>query len=175
MNVQSTRGMALVTVMLMLMLGTAIAAGFAAVVMNEHRQQLTDRDRTQAFYGAHAGLEKATTDLGMAFSNNYAPTGAQITAIDATPPAISGVTCVTTSEGPGYDISFVPDTQGNPAASWRSITTGPYQGFTGLTTDYTIKVTASTQGGGEVRLQRKLQTVGIPVFQFGIFSETDLS
>ena len=39
-----------------------------------------------------------------------------------------------------------------------------------------MTVTArSTGGGSEVRLRRGLQTVAVPVFQFGIFSESDLS
>jgi hypothetical protein len=171
-----SRGMALVIVLLFLMLGAAISASFAALVMNEHRQQLTDKDRTQAFYGAHAGLEKATSDLGVVFASNYAPRGPQVNALDASPPSIPGVTFVTTSEGPGYDITFTPDANGDPTANpAQTITVGPYQGLIGLATPYHIWVTGSTTGGGEVRLHRELQTVSIPVFQFGIFSETDLS
>jgi hypothetical protein len=36
-------------------------------------------------------------------------------------------------------------------------------------------VIAQSSSGGEVRLERSVQTVGIPLFQFGIFSQTDLS
>src|SRR5262249_15770325 len=38
-----------------------------------------------------------------------------------------------------------------------------------------MDVTAHTAAGGEAHLRRKMQTAAIPVFQFGIFSETDLS
>ena len=67
------------------------------------------------------------------------------------------------------------------------ITAGPYQGFRGIITPYDITVTAracpegppctasATRGGAEVRMRRTLQTVAIPVFQFGMFSETDLA
>ena len=41
-------------------------------------------------------------------------------------------------------------------------------------TPYTIQVTSRTSGGSEVRLQRDVQTVAIPVFQFGVFSVNDL-
>ena len=55
------------------------------------------------------------------------------------------------------------------------ITTGPFAGFKGLITPYTITVTAkSTTGNSEVRLRRELQTVAVPVFQFGIFGEKSL-
>jgi len=36
-------------------------------------------------------------------------------------------------------------------------------------------VTARSTKGSEVRLRRGLQTVAVPVFQFGVFSETDLT
>ena len=42
-------------------------------------------------------------------------------------------------------------------------------------TEYPITVTARSTGGAEVRLRRELQTVAVPVFQFGVFSETDLT
>ncbi len=168
-------GIALVAVMLMLMLVAALMAGFTAIVMSEQRLQTVDRDRTESFYAAHGALEKLTSDLGVLFSSTYAPTGAQVNALNAGAPALPGVTFVTTAEGPGYGVAFTPDASGNPAAAARSITAGPYQGFSGLVTQYELSVTASTGNIGEVRLQRELQTVSIPVFQFGIFSETDLS
>jgi hypothetical protein len=45
----------------------------------------------------------------------------------------------------------------------------------GLITPFTLTVAAQTLSGSEVKLQRQVQAVAIPVFQFGVFSETDLS
>ena len=56
-----------------------------------------------------------------------------------------------------------------------TISAGPYQGFRGIITPYNITVTARSRGGAEVRMRRTLQTVAVPVFQFGMFSEGDLS
>ncbi len=168
-------GMALLAVLLLMTLVAALGAGFSAVVLSEKRLQTVDRDRTDAFYAAHGALEKLTSDLGVLFSTTYAPRGSQITALEGQAPIVPGVRYVTTNEGPGYDIAFAADADGNPTAVSRTITTGPYEGFTGLMTPYTLSVTASTGNIGEVRLQRQLQTVSIPVFQFGIFSEVDLS
>ena len=68
---------------------------------------------------------------------------------------------------------------GNPApedTTGSNITSGPYKGLKGIITKYPITITArSTTGNSEVRLRRELQTVAVPVFQFGVFSETDLS
>src|SRR6266849_4942214 len=44
-----------------------------------------------------------------------------------------------------------------------------------LETTYTLTVAARTATGGEAKLVRTTQTVGIPLFQFGIYSDTDLS
>ena len=44
-----------------------------------------------------------------------------------------------------------------------------------LQSPYQIDVTAKTTTGGEVHLTRTIQAVAIPVFQFGMFSEPDLS
>ncbi|MCC7177231.1 MAG: hypothetical protein IT177_02475, partial [Acidobacteria bacterium] len=38
-----------------------------------------------------------------------------------------------------------------------------------------VEVTARTAGNAEVRMRRTMQTIAIPVFQFGLFSENDLS
>ena len=44
-----------------------------------------------------------------------------------------------------------------------------------LETPYTLTVTSRTTSGSEVKLQRTTQTIGIPLFQFGVFSQSDLS
>jgi hypothetical protein len=170
----SDRGIALIVVLLLLMLASAMLAGFSAVLMNEQRMQTVERGRSDAFYGAHGALEKLTSDLGVLFARTYNPRAAEVAALSAAQPTLVGVTYPTTTEGTGYGITFTPDTNGNPQSTTRSITTGPFQGFTGLVTPYTLSVTARTQDGGEVRLQRTVQTVGIPIFQFGQFSETNL-
>jgi hypothetical protein len=64
---------------------------------------------------------------------------------------------------------------GRPQANTRTIPSGPYEGLVGLITPYTMTSTARSLPSSEVRMRRTLQTVAVPVFQFGIFSETDLS
>ena len=61
-------------------------------------------------------------------------------------------------------------------ANGSNITAGPYKGLKGIITKYPITITArSVTGNAEVRLRREMQTVAVPVFQFGVFSETDLT
>jgi len=188
-------GVALVTTMIILLLMSALLIGFTMLITTDQRLGAVDRDRTRALYAAHAGMEKITADLGNLFSTNYAPTAAQINAltnVQAPTPGQPGWPVLPNvvfedqnaggAPGSGYNISFTPDpVTGNPQATFRTILSGPFQGFIGLITPYRITITArtslaaATQTGSEVRFRRTLQTVGIPVFQFGVFSETDLS
>jgi hypothetical protein len=171
----SQRGIALITTLLVMALLSSLLIGFSAVVVSDQRFRGIDQDRTQAFYAAHAGLEKLTADLGNLFATNVAPKAGDIDAVAATPPALSGVTFQAADGSSGYQISFTADADGNPAAENRTILSGPYQGLMGLVTPYTMDVTARTTRGSEVHLTRMMQTVAIPVFQFGLFSDTDLS
>jgi hypothetical protein len=78
----------------------------------------------------------------------------------------------------GYTITFCANAAGNPTYSDDSTVisgTGAYAGLTGLQSPYQLDVTAQTTTGGEVHLIRTIQSVAIPVFQFGIFSDADLS
>ncbi len=168
-------GAALTGAMLVMLLMAAITAGFTALVITDARVRFLDGTRTQAFYVAHAGLEKLTADLGDLFSNNVAPTGAQILALEANAPNVGGAQWLQPDNTPGYTVAFPTNAQGNPNASVTTVSSGAFQGLVGLATPYTMTVTARLPDGSETSLTRTLQTVAIPVFQFGIFSENDLS
>ena len=55
------------------------------------------------------------------------------------------------------------------------IQSGAYQGLMALKKTYNLDAVARTSSGGEAHLMRKMETVAIPVFQFGTFSDVDLS
>jgi hypothetical protein len=175
-------GIALLTVLLVVMLASALMAGLFAAVVSDQRSQGFDRDQSQSYSAAHAGLEKLTTQVAQLFVTDFSPSATQITNASAVAPTIAGFNYIAPGGGPGYSVTFTPDpcscpNAGNPLPSASNdITTGPFAGFKGLITPYTLTVTArSTGGGSEVRLRRDLQTVAVPVFQFGIFGEKSLS
>jgi PilX N-terminal len=168
MRARNERGAALMTTMIVMTMMSAILLGFTALVMTDQRARFHDRDRTNAFYAAHSGLEKLTNDLGALFGTNFAPTDAEVNALATSPPVLTGVQFVVPGGGSGYTIT-------RTATQQRTLTTGQWAGLTGLVTPYTMNVTARTSSGAETSLTRTLNTVSIPVFQFGIFSETDLS
>jgi len=173
-------GIALITTLLLLLLMSAMVVGFMLLVTEGQRLSGMNNDQSRAFYGAESGMEKLTADLGNLFGATYAPTGPQVDALTTTPPSLpstSGVTYKDVLGNSTYAITYPKDGKGNPLAAFAQITSGssPYQGMTALETTYTLTVAALTTSGGEVKLQRTTQTVGIPLFQFGIFSQTDLS
>ena len=181
-------GVALLSAILVLMLMSALLVGFMAMVNSDQNASGINRDQTQAYAAAHAGVEKLTADLGQLFQTNFAPTNAQVNnlTVAANEPTLTGITYQAPNGGSGYRITYtdlvgpngLPPADGSPDLENQNgspITAGPYQGLVGLITPYNIEVTARTSGGAEVRMRRTMQTVGIPVFQFGIFSENDLS
>jgi hypothetical protein len=178
----SERGVALIAALLVMMMMSAMLAGFMVMVNADQMAGGIERDQTQAYAAAHAGVEKLTADLGQLFSATFSPTGAQLNALatDGMQPDLPGIEYVRPDGGSGYRIMF-EDTNpadGNPDVAnpgGTPISAGPYQGLMGLITPYTIEVTSRTAGDAEVRMRRTMQTIAIPVFQFGVFSENNLS
>ena len=174
---KNERGIAMVAVLLVMLLMSALMVGFTAVIMSDQRFRGIDRDRSQAFYAAHSGLEKQTVDLHNLFFQNVAPTQGELNTLMAGCPDM-------TAQGVGFfaetDIGVPPTTCSGyklrvEGVSNGQVQAGPYQGLIALKTRYNLDSTARSQSGGEVHLTRKVETVAIPVFQFGMFSDVDLS
>jgi len=179
-SLRAEDGVALVaTMMVMLLLLSSLLAGFTAMTVSESRMGALDAGGADAFYAAHAGLEKLTSDLGVLFNSNYAPSGDAVRALGDAPPSLGGVTWQKPDGSDGYLIEFETTTgdpaTGDPVAVSRTVTEGPYAGLLGYVTEYSIDTTAHLDTGSESGLERVFQSVSLPVFQFGIFSETDLS
>jgi hypothetical protein len=170
----SESGIALVMTLLLMLLMLSLISGFVVLIMSG--QQLTGltNGQTRAFYGAEAGMEKMTADLGTLFDATYAPPAAALTAIAAAPPAnLQGITYTATNGSSGYKLDYPKDSNGNPVATTQTVKSGEFYGMPGLITPYTLTVTARTSSGAEVMLRRTTQTVGIPAFEFGIFCGKD--
>ena len=180
---RSGKGVALITVILVMTLISAMIVGLAWLVMSDQKLGGNNSDRQLAFYGAEAGMESLTASLENAFDANYALNAAAVNGIMTNPgpptniPGVQYLAPGSTANGSGYLISFTPSVANAniPASSFSTISTGTYAGLVALMTPYTLTVTSHTTYGSEVKLQRRIQTVGIPIFQFGIFSQTDLA
>jgi Tfp pilus assembly protein PilX len=161
-------GIALITTLLVMALMSALMIGFTAAVTSDQKYRLIDRDRGRAFYGAHSGLEKLNAELATLFFQDLSPNDSDVNALAQNPPTIPDVTFLTSGSG-AYGVRTVS------AATSGNITTGPYQGLMALKKTYELVSSAKTAWGGEAHLRRRVETVAIPVFQFGMFSEVDLS
>ena len=171
-------GIALLTTLLLLFMMSSLLVGFSILLASSQRLAGTSDDQVRAFYASEAGMEQLTAGLGNLFSQTYSPSMTQINALQTTPPppAIPGITFLTGDGKSGYTIKPAStDINGNPAPTITTIKSGNYQGMTAMSTDYTLMTNARTVTGREVTLKRTTQTVGIPMFQFGIFCDADCS
>jgi Tfp pilus assembly protein PilX len=170
-------GMALATALLVLMLVSTMIVGLAWLVMTDQKLGGNSSDRQKAFYGAEGGMEALTAGIENQFNANPGVTCAAITGpagVTSTPPVnIPGIQYLNPDGTSGYQALF-NCVGGVPNSAFATITTGSYSGLYAQTTAYTLQVTARSTYNSEVKLQREVQTVAIPVFQFGMFSQTDL-
>jgi len=177
-RMEREKGVALITSLMVLLLISAIVVGMCWMVMTDQRLGGNNQSRELAFYGAEAGMEKMTTDVANVFATSGALTAANVATITATPPnLIPGIQYLNSAGGSTYNLTFVPDPFGNPATNNATILPpSPYAGMQGLITPFTMTVAAQNiSTGSEVKLTRQVQVVSIPVFQFGIYSDSDLS
>ncbi|MFQ5929834.1 MAG: pilus assembly PilX N-terminal domain-containing protein, partial [Acidobacteriota bacterium] len=166
----SSKGFALASAMLIVILLAGISVGTMYVVNMESRLGATDLENTQGFYAAEAAMEKMISDLNALYASVLAPTVTDIEGLSDSSyqPAISSTTY------PQYQF-IVPNVGGEPTVEVRSISSGPNQGLLAYITPLTLAVTARGTSGTEVKMEREVQMALIPVFQFGLFSETDLA
>jgi Tfp pilus assembly protein PilX len=159
-----SKGFALITALLLLMLLSGIAAGLVYVVNTESRLGGTDLESTVAFYGAEAAMEKMMVDLGNLYTTRLSPSAADVTALADTPhqPVLSGITY---SE---YSLTAA-------APTVRQVTSGANEGLVAYIIPTTLTATARRQWGAEIKMIRSVEVALIPVFQFGVFSDSDLS
>jgi hypothetical protein len=167
-------GVALIVVLMSMVIFTLMSLGFYYMVTAEQKIAASDRDNTVAFYGAEGGLEKMSSDLAGFFVSHTSPTPAQIDVLTGSSyrPTISGVTFGTG----GYTIAYSTNTDGTLKSTAGVIGgSGPLAGLQGIITPFTLAVIATGPNNTEVKLTRQVQEVAVPVFQYGIFSENDLS
>ncbi len=168
-------GVALITALLILFLVSAIVVGMSWMVVSDQRLSGNNQDRELAFYAAEAGMEKMTADMGNVFATKGSIVAGDLPGITGTPPGIPGITYANTL-GSTYQIGCPGFPCVAPAPFFATIQPpSAFSGMQGQVTPFTLRVAAQTADGAEVKFQRQVELVAIPVFQFGVFSNTDLS
>jgi hypothetical protein len=169
-NVRS-KGFTLIATLLLLLLLSGIAIGMLMMVSTEAKVGTQDVQNNTTFHGAEGAIEKMTSDLASTFQNIESPTVSQIEGLSALQP-----TNTMAMSYPVYSLTpaIDPKTKG-PLTSFGQIASGPYQGLSAQLLPVTLQATAQGPLGDEVNMSRTVQVALIPVFQFGIYSDSDLS
>jgi hypothetical protein len=188
---KNASGVALITTLLTLTILSLIAIGFFFLVTGEQRNVSSNTGNNTAFYGAEAAIENMSSQLDQLFSHTASPTTSQINALSAQPPSIPGITFPAESTqypNGGYYIAYQTNGSGGLQSTPGTIGgTGALAGMQADITPFTLTAIAdgpsvadgssstSTPRNTEVELIRQVQLVSVPVFEFGIFSNNDLS
>lgn len=164
------RGFTLIAALMLLVLLSGVAVGLMYMANSETRIGGNELEDNLAYYGAESGMEQLTADLAALYQTSMSPTPAQITNLTNFPP--------TTVPHMNYTetITWTPDPLGNPVTSWNPISSGPNQGLVAEIVPLTLNVSATRvdNGGANVNITRNVEVALIPVFQFGVFSDSDI-
>ena len=165
-----SRGFTLIAALLLLLLMSGLAIGLLMTVNTEGRVGGNDMEHNVAFHAAEGGIENMTSALANTFQNIQSPTVGQITALSNYPPTNDPTITYT-------DYSFTPVTNpdGTLWSSYGQITSGQNQGLYAQLMKVNLLATAQRPLGDQVSMSRQVEVALIPVFQFGIFSDADLS
>src|SRR5436305_981189 len=161
-----SQGFTLIATLLMLLLMSGLAIGLLMMVNTEGKVGGSDLQNNVAFHNAEGGIEKMTSDLAAVFKSVQAANPANAcNIIVANPPNIPGVTW--------KDYQCTP-TPGQGLQNFAQIKSGQNKGLWANIIPYTLLATAAEPGQQEVSMTREVHVALIPVFQYGVFSDSDL-
>jgi hypothetical protein len=162
------KGFALIGVLLFLVLLSAMAITLSYTVRTEKRIGGSDQEGNLAYYDAEAGMEKMTADLGALYEKTKSPSAATISALGNDKPALPDV-------GYKYVFNVVANADGSPQSHVQTISAGDFAGLSAQIIPINLDVTATRVSGAQAHMTRDVEVAQIPVFQFGVFSDSDLS
>lgn len=165
-----SRGFTLIASLLLLLLLSGVAIGLFMMVDTESRVGSNDVENTLAYRSAEGAIEQMTSNLAATYQNLQSPQPSDITALNALAPTIPGITF------PPGGYTFTPhlNPDGTLVHNYGQVHSGPNAGLYAMITPIDLAVTADRPWGDEVRMLRTVEAAQIPVFQFGVFSDSDL-
>ena len=144
-----------------MLLMSALMVGFTTVVMSDQRYRGIDRDRSQAFYAAHAGLEKLTARSEQPVLHERGADAGAAEHADGEcrrtwRPRASASSLRTTIHRLHASQTARPRTH----VVTGMVASGPYQGLIALRRATSSNSTARTRTGGEVHLRSQRRNGG---------------
>ncbi|MGA8153237.1 MAG: hypothetical protein WB952_19955 [Terriglobales bacterium] len=165
-----SKGFTLIATLLLLLMMSGIAIGMLMMVNTEVKVGTQDLQNNSTFHASEGAIEQMTANLANMFHNIQAPTASQIAALSALAP--SNTSAITY---PVYTLTATTDAAGNLVSSYGQVVAGQNGGLYAQILPVTLEATAQGPLGDEVNMSRTVEVALIPVFQFGIFSDSDLS
>jgi len=170
-NIKSrSRGFTLIAALLLLLLMSGLAIGLLMTVNTEGRVGGNDLEHNVSYHAAEGAIENMTSALANTFQNIQSPTVGQITALSLNPPTNDPTITYT-----DYNFTPVTNPDGTLWSSFGQISSGQNQGLYAQLLKVNLTATAQRPLGDQVSMTRQVEVALIPVFQFGIFSDGDLS
>lgn len=164
-----SRGFTLIAALLLLVLLGGFSIALLMMVNTEQRVNGFDLNNNYTYHAAEGAMEKTTSDLGNMFKNIQAPTAAQICALSNSYP-----TWDPTVSYPVYNVAPVSGCSAPLLTVWGPVSSGPSQGLYAQIIPVTMNASAQRLSGETVSMTRTAEVALIPVFQFGVFSNSDL-
>ena len=165
----SSLGFTLIASLLLLMLMSGFALGLLMMVNTEQRVGGFDLNNDYTYHATEGAIEKMTSDLAGTFKSIQAPTAAQICALSSNVPSWDP-----TVSYPIYNVAPVSGCSAPLTTVWGPIQSGPDAGLYAQIIPVTMNAEAQRSTGETVSMTRTAEVALIPVFQFGIFSDSDL-
>ena len=169
-----SRGFTLIASMLLLVLLSSIAIGLMFLANGSGHIGNNDLEANVAYYGAESGMEKLTTDLLALYQNKLSPTQTDLNSMASTSAPSSALVGNMTYKESAAWLNPLPGGQ-LPQTTTSVIANGDYAGLNAQMIPITLQVSAIRPSGAAVNMTRSVQVALIPVFQFGVFSDSDLS
>jgi Tfp pilus assembly protein PilX len=172
----TSRGFTLIASLLLLLLLSGVSLALLMMVNTEQHAGGNDLNNAYVFHAAEGAIEQATSQLAGTFKSIQSPTAAEICNLSTNPGPPTWDTTVTY---PYYSISPLPVGTSNPCTSalstvWGQIQSGSDAGLYAQIIPIEIGVQAQRATGEYVSMTRTAEVALIPVFQFGVFSDSDL-
>jgi len=161
---------------MLLLIMSGVAIGLLMMVNTEGKVGSQDTQNTVAFHAAEGAIEHMTSDLYGLYQTMLSPSAVQIAALNADAPPNTP-----TMLYENYSLTAATNADGSVKGTPGQVASGPYQGLFATVIPVTLHVTATTSIAGlgtvgdEVDMSRQVEVALVPVFQFGMFSESDLS
>lgn len=173
-------GAALAIALIIVAILSVIALTALAFSSSEARMAGSDLQRMQTFYATASSIEKMTNDFSNLFRYKMRPTANDLNTIANNPPDSllgEGFTFQQTLQEDTAKLQEMQTMQGLPGNVYPrvNIPEGPFAGLYSTIVPYKLTSTGNyPYNGVQIKLEREFNNYLIPLFQFGLFSNSDI-